>query len=323
MSSFPFRACEETPVFLAPMAGFTDACFRKLCREQGCTWTVTEMVSAKGLLYGSAKTAELLQTAPEERPVVMQLFGREPRLVAEAARRIADEHGPALAAIDLNFGCPAPKITGNGEGSALMLEPALCGRLVEAVSAACSVPVSVKIRKGFDHKHENAVEVARICEESGACMVSVHGRTREQRYTGHADWNCVAAVKAAVRIPVIGNGDVCSGADAVRLKALSGCDGLMIGRAALGNPWIFSEVRAALAGEPYTPPDAETRMRLAIRHARMTVEAKGPHGVIELRKHLARYISGKREAAALRARLNTAKTLGQIEEILLDTCEKR
>lgn len=323
MSGFPFRESGETPVFLAPMAGFTDVCFRTLCREQGCTWTVTEMVSAKGLLYGSMKTADLLQTAPQERPVVMQLFGREPERMAEAARRIVDEHGPALAAIDLNFGCPAPKITGNGEGSALMLEPVLCGQIVEAVAAACSVPVSVKIRKGFDHAHENAAEVARICEESGACMVSVHGRTREQRYTGHADWNCVAEVKATVHIPVIGNGDVCSGADAVRFHTLSGCDGLMVGRAALGNPWIFAEIRAALAGEPYAPPDAQTRMRLAIRHAHMTVEAKGPYGVIELRKHLARYISGKREAASLRARLNTAKTLEQIEEILLDTCDAR
>ena len=197
------------------MAGFTDAPFRLLCREQGCDHTVTEMVSAKGLLYGSGRTATLLFTLPAEGPVSMQLFGREPAVLAEAARRIEGEHGDALAAIDLNFGCPAPKITGNGEGSALMREPALCGRIVAAVAAAVRVPVTVKLRKGFDAAHNNAVEVARICEEAGAAMITVHGRTREQRYAGQADWDCVAAVAAQVRVPVVGNGDVASGTDAL------------------------------------------------------------------------------------------------------------
>lgn len=310
------------------MAGFSDVPFRMLCREQGCDWTVTEMVSAKGLLYGSDKTAMLLKTAPEERPVVVQLFGREPALLAEAARRICAEYNPAgerpgVAAIDLNFGCPAPKITGNGEGSALLLEPELCKTIVSAVAVAVDVPVTVKLRKGFDAAHINAVEIARICEDSGAALITVHGRTTEQRYTGHSDWDCVAAVKAAISVPVIGNGDVCSGADARRMLERTGCDGLMIGRGALGNPWIFAEIKAALAGGAYTPPDMHARMNLALRHARMTVEEKGDYGIIELRKHLARYISGRREAAALRARLNSAKTLEQIEEILLDTCGAR
>ena len=323
MSAFPFRQANEPPVVLAPMAGFSDVAFRLLCREQGCDWTVTEMVSAKGLLYGSDRTAQLLRTAPAEGAVVMQLFGREPALLAEAARRIEGEHGAALAAIDLNFGCPAPKIAGNGEGSALLLEPALCGRIVAAVAAAVRVPVTVKLRKGYDAAHVNAVEVARICEGEGASLVTVHGRTREQRYTGHADWACIAAVAAAVSVPVVGNGDVRSGADALRLLRETGCAGVMVGRGALGNPWIFAEIRAALSGRPYTPPDDAARMQMALRHARMTVEDKGAHGVIELRKHLARYLSGRRDAAALRARLNTASTLGQIEEILLDTCGAR
>lgn len=320
MSAFPFLQSDLPPVFLAPMAGFTDAPFRLLCREQGCDHTVTEMVSAKGLLHGSERTAALLFTLPAEGPVSMQLFGREPAVLAEAARRIEGEHGDALAAIDLNFGCPAPKITGNGEGSALMREPALCGRIVAAVAAAVRVPVTVKLRKGFDAAHNNAVEVARICEEAGAAMITVHGRTREQRYAGQADWDCVAAVAAQVRVPVVGNGDVASGTDALRRLRQSGCAGVMVGRAALGNPWIFAEIRAALTGAAYTPPDGAARMALALRHARMTVETKGEHGVIELRKHLARYVAGRREAAALRVRLQTARTFGQIEQILLDTC---
>ena len=226
----PFADEALPPVYLAPMAGFTDAPFRLLCREQGCGHTVTEMVSAKGLLFGSARTGALLDTLPGEGRVTVQLFGRDPAALAEAARRIEGERGAALEAIDLNFGCPAPKITGNGEGSALMREPALCGRIVAAVAAAVRVPVTAKLRKGFDAAHENAVEVARICADSGAAMLTVHGRTREQRYGGLADWGCVAAVAAAVRVPVIGNGDIASGVQALRRLSESGCAGVMVGR---------------------------------------------------------------------------------------------
>ena len=216
--------------------GFTDAPFRLLCREQGCGHTVTEMVSAKGLLFGSARTGALLDTLPGEGRVTVQLFGRDPAALAEAARRIEGERGAALEAIDLNFGCPAPKITGNGEGSALMREPALCGRIVAAVAAAVRVPVTAKLRKGFDAAHENAVEVARICADSGAAMLTVHGRTREQRYGGLADWGCVAAVAAAVRVPVIGNGDIASGVQALRRLSESGCAGVMVGARGAGQP---------------------------------------------------------------------------------------
>lgn len=315
----PFADEALPPVYLAPMAGFTDAPFRLLCREQGCGHTVTEMVSAKGLLFGSARTGALLDTLPGEGRVTVQLFGRDPAALAEAARRIEGERGAALEAIDLNFGCPAPKITGNGEGSALMREPALCGRIVAAVAAAVCVPVTAKLRKGFDAAHENAVEVARICADSGAAMLTVHGRTREQRYGGLADWGCVAAVAAAVRVPVIGNGDIASGAQALRRLSESGCAGVMVGRAALGNPWIFAEIRAALSGAAYTPPDEAARTAMALRHARMAAAYGGERALIELRKHLARYVGGRRAAASLRARLQTARTLGQIEEILLDT----
>ena len=277
------------------------------------------------LLYGSDKTASLLETAIEERPAAIQLFGREPDLIAEAIRRISGEHAGdgSIAAFDINFGCPAPKITGNGEGSALMLEPELIGRIVEAAAKASSVPLTVKIRKGFDADHINAVEVAKIAEDNGAAMITVHGRTREERYMGHADWSCTAAVKAAVKVPVIGNGDILSGADALRMFKQTGCDGLMVGRGALGNPWIFREIEAALLGEDYTPPTQKERVEVAIRHAHMTVAQKGPHGVIELRKHLVKYITGKREAGAMRAKLNLAKTLEEIEEILLDTIAAR
>ncbi len=233
------------------------------------------------------------------------------------AARIVEQAKPDI--LDLNFGCPAPKITGNGEGSALMRAPALCGRIVAAVAAAVRVPVTAKLRKGFDAAHENAVEVARICADSGAAMLTVHGRTREQRYGGLADWGCVAAVAAAVRVPVIGNGDIASGEQALRRLSESGCAGVMVGRAALGNPWIFAEIRAALSGAAYMPPDEAARTAMALRHARMAAAYGGERALIELRKHLARYVGGRRAAASLRARLQTARTLGQIEEILLDT----
>lgn len=314
---------QDVPLLLAPMAGFSDMSFRVLCKSLGCDLTVTEMVSAKGLFYGSRKTAELLETDPAERPVVMQIFGREPEIMADMAQRLAERYGEALLAIDINMGCPAPKITGNGEGSALMREPLLAGHIVETVAKKAGVPVTVKIRKGYDARHENAAEIARIAEDSGAAAITVHGRTREQMYAGCADYAAIAAVRAAVKIPVIGNGDVRDGDGALRLLRQTRCDGIMIGRGALGNPFVFSEVRAALRGETYTPPTWAERMETAVRHTRMTAANKGERGILELRKHIVYYLSGIPGAARLRTRLQNAETAEEMAQILLDTCNPR
>lgn len=314
---------QDVPLLLAPMAGFSDMSFRVLCKSLGCDLTVTEMVSAKGLFYGSQKTAELLETDPAERPVVMQIFGREPEIMADMAQRLAERYGEALLAIDINMGCPAPKITGNGEGSALMREPLLAGHIVETVAKKAGVPVTVKIRKGYDARHENAAEIARIAEDSGAAAITVHGRTREQMYAGCADYAAIAAVRAAVKIPVIGNGDVRDGDGALRLLRQTRCDGIMIGRGALGNPFVFSEVRAALRGEAYTPPTWAERMETAVRHTRMTAANKGERGILELRKHIVYYLSGIPGAARLRTRLQNAETAEEMAQILLDTCNPR
>ena len=314
---------QDVPLLLAPMAGFSDMSFRVLCKSLGCDLTVTEMVSAKGLFYGSRKTAELLETDPAERPVVMQIFGREPEIMADMAQRLAERYGEALLAIDINMGCPAPKITGNGEGSALMREPLLAGHIVETVAKKAGVPVTVKIRKGYDARHENAAEIARIAEDSGAAAITVHGRTREQMYAGCADYAAIAAVRAAVKIPVIGNGDVRDGDSALRLLRQTRCDGIMIGRGALGNPFVFSEVRAALRGETYTPPTWAERMETAVRHTRMTAANKGERGILELRKHIVYYLGGIPGAARLRTRLQNAETAEEMAQILLDTCNPR
>lgn len=298
----------EFPILLAPMAGVTDLSYRALCKELGCDFTYTEMVSAKGLYYGGPGSAALLETAPAERPCGVQLFGREPKLMAEVARRLCEGNRGELALIDINMGCPAPKITGNGEGSALMLEPALAGRIIEAVVKAGSLPVTVKFRKGFDENHVNALEFARMAEGSGAAMVALHGRTRTQMYGGKADWDIIAAVKASLSIPVIGNGDVFSGADALAMRAHTGCDGIMIGRGAQGNPFIFREIKAALKGQPYTPPSERERLDMAMEHIRRAVAHKGARAVVEMRKHAAWYLRGVRGAAALRVLVNAAST---------------
>ncbi len=310
------------PLLLAPMAGFTDMSFRTLCKRHGADVTVTEMVSAKGLHYGSDKSRELLETAEEERPVMMQLFGRDPAIMADTAKRLVQAYGGAILAIDVNMGCPAPKITGNGEGSALMKEPELAGRIVEAMAKSVPVPVTVKMRKGYDAHSENAVAFAKRLEACGAAMLTVHGRTREAMYGGEADLAAIAAVKAAVRIPVVGNGDV-KDAESARAMRETGCDGIMIGRGALGNPWVFQEVRAALSGRTYTPPDWQERMETAAEHIRATVSHKGERGVLELRKHIVCYLAGVRGAAQLRTRLQAATSAEEMAEILLDTCRQR
>lgn len=307
----------STPLlFLSPMAGFTDAAFRLLCREQGADMSTTEMISAKALCYENARTEALLHALPEEGPLCVQLFGREPDVMAEAVERVQAEMGAFLWAVDLNMGCPAHKIVRNGEGSALMLQPALAARIVCACVAAARVPVTVKIRKGWDEKNVNAVDFARRMAGAGAALVTVHGRTRFEQYGGKADRDVVRAVREAVDIPVVGNGDVVSGIDALDLLNTTGCAGLAVGRGALGNPWIFAEIKAALAGKTYTPPTNKERAEMAIRHAELVLAQKGPHGLVELRKHLGFYLRGTKGAAERRARLQEAKTIEEIRQIL-------
>lgn len=303
------------PLCLAPMAGFTDGIFRLLCREQGADMAVTEMVSAKGLYFGGAATASLLRADAADRPLLVQLFGREPEIMSAMCLRAADALGGALIAIDLNMGCPAPKITGNGEGSALMNDLPAAARVIEACAAHSPVPVTVKFRAGWDEAHINAVPFARMCEQSGAALITLHPRTRAQQYAGKADWRLIADVKAAVHVPVFGSGDIRTGADVLRLRAETGCDGAMIGRAALGDPFVFAEMRAALDGRPYTPPTAAARRETMLRHAEAVAAEKGAHGIVELRKHLAFYLRGVPGAAALRARLNTCETLSELRAI--------
>lgn len=302
-------------VCLAPMAGFSDRTFRLLCRERGADLVVSEMISAKGLLFMSEKTRALYLPEKGDAPYAVQLFGSEPETLAKAVAIVERDLGEQLLSIDLNMGCPAPKIAGNGDGSALMRDPALAGRIVRAVADAAHVPVSVKFRKGWDAAHENAVEFARVCEANGASYLTIHGRTREQMYSGVADRACMARVKQAVRIPVIANGDVHSAASALDTLRETGCDGVMLGRGALGNPFVFEEIVCALEGRPYTPPTWEERRETAMRHARMALAEKGDHAIVELRKHLAFYLRGIHDAAKLRTRINSCKTLEELEQI--------
>lgn len=314
-----FDGIDRPLLLLAPIAGYTDIAFRTICRAQGCDLAFTEMVSAKGLLYGSVRTADYLRLGDEEPRIGVQLFGHEPDVLAAAAKRVCDALGDRLACIDLNMGCPAPKIVSNGDGSALLKTPALAGRIVSAVVRASRVPVTVKFRKGFDDGENCAVPFAVIMEESGAAAVTVHPRTRAQQYGGTADWSVIRAVKDAVSIPVIGNGDVTDGASALRMLNETGCDGVMIARGALGNPWVFAEIRAALMGEPYTAPTDRERFELAVRHAERITAEKGDHGLIELRKHIPYYIRGTRCAGKLRQKLNSVQSVPELRHLLLDS----
>ncbi len=315
--SFPYPS--NMPILLAPMAGYTDIVFRALCVSFGCDLTYTEMVSAKGLSFGNAKTADYLTLGDNEASVAVQLFGHEPDLLADVAKEVCDKLGERLCCIDLNMGCPAQKIVSNGDGSALMRTPALAGAIVEAVKKASAVPVTVKFRKGWDG--DTCVSFAKVLEEHGADAITLHPRTRVQQYEGTADRSAIAAVKAAVSIPVIGNGDITSGQSAKEMLERTHCDGLMVGRGALGRPWIFREIKAALRGEPYAPPTVEERLRIALEHAERIEAQKGAHGLVELRKHLPRYLVGMRNAASLRVRLNEAKSVSEIRQLLLDSAK--
>lgn len=299
---------------LAPMAGVTDRAFRELCMGYGAAYCVSEMVSAKGLIMSDRKTAELLAISDNERPMAIQLFGYEPEVLAQAAR-IAAQQNPA--AIDINMGCPAPKIAGNHSGSALMKDPALCGRIVETVAKAVDIPVTVKIRKGWDSSSVNAVEVARACESAGAQMIAVHGRTREQMYAPPADWDIIAAVKNAVSVPVIGNGDIYSAKDAMMMLEKTGCDLVMVGRGSLGNPWIFREINSQYDLErPVSPPGIYERMTVMNRHIEKLCLYKGENvGMREARKHTAWYMRGIKSAAKLRVMCGELRTLSDMKEL--------
>ena len=278
---------------LAPMAGITDAAMRCLCREQGAAWAVSEMLSAKGWVFSGGRNKNAAE---------LQLFGSEPEYVAEAARRL---EGAGFQFFDLNFGCPAPKITGNGEGSAMMRDPASIGAVVRALSDATRLPVTAKIRSGWDEASVNAVEVARVCEDNGARAIAVHARTRAQQYSGSADWRVIGAVKRAVSVPVFGNGDVRSGADAVRMLNETGCDAVLVGRAAQGNPWIFREIAAALRGESVAPPTPRERAEMAMRHYRLEETLYGEKAaVLQMRKHIAWYVHGLKGASRFRSSVN-------------------
>ncbi len=306
------------PVLLAPMAGYTDIAFRALCTRFGCDLTCTEMVSAKGLLYGSVRTAEYLHLGADEPYIAVQLFGHEPEVLAAAVRRVCRALGNRLCCIDLNMGCPAPKIVSNGDGSALLKDPELAGKLVSAAVQSSSVPITVKMRMGWDADANVAIPFAYIMEENGAAALTVHPRTRAQQYSGTADWSVIRAVKQAVSIPVIGNGDVTDGASAKAMLEQTGCDGIMVARGALGNPWIFAEIKAALENRPYSPPTDRERFLIAIEHAERIVAEKGEHGLVELRKHIPYYIRGTRNAKELRQKVNAVQTVAQLRDLLLD-----
>lgn len=307
----------DNPLILAPMAGVTDLAFRQLCKEQGCGLVCTEMVSAKALLYKNKNTRELLEVTPKERPVSLQLFGSDPDILSSMAKKL--EEGP-YDIFDVNMGCPVPKVVNNGEGSALMKNPKQVEAILSAMVKALDKPVTVKFRRGFDETHVNAVEIARIAESCGVAAVAVHGRTREQYYSGHADWDIIRQVKEAVKIPVIGNGDIFTPEDGARMLDETGCDGLMIARGAKGNPWIFKRILHYLeTGEHMERPSQEEVKRMMLRHARMQVEIKGEiAGIREMRKHVAWYTAGVPHSSALRDAVNHVETLDELEKMIED-----
>ena len=314
MSQFDFLS---KGAMLAPMAGVTDMPFRVICHEMGCPMATSEMLSAKGYLLsprGNRATAQLLAVSPgEEGAVALQIFGHEPDIMARAAEELTRDGRYAM--LDINMGCPVPKIVGNGEGSALMRDPVQAARIIAAVAKASHVPVTVKMRLGFEAGSEAYLLLGQLAQESGASMITLHARTRSQFYEGHADWSAIRRLKQRVSIPVVGNGDVTCADDALRMLEETGCEGVAVGRAAQGNPWIFGQIADAMAGKTPRIPSPREKLDVLLRHARMLAQLKGEAvAVREMRRHVVCYVRGMRDAARLRAQVNTLLTLEQLEE---------
>lgn len=310
---------KQVPLYLAPMAGITDKLFRRICMDHGCDVSTTEMISAQGLLTApkDARAYQFLLERDEgEGALIAQIFGKDPQYMEDAARKLTDMG--RFSGIDINMGCPAPKVTGGGSGSALMKTPELAAQIIRHVCHGTLLPVTVKIRLGWDENSINAVEMAKIAEDCGACAVTVHGRTRQQHYSGEANWEEIAKVKAAVGIRVIANGDVVDADSARRILETTGCDGIAVGRGALGNPWLFAEIKACLAGVQYEAPSYQAVVAQAMAHARSMVDWKGErNGVMEMRKHFGWYISTRRGARKIRTAINLAESLDEVENLLL------
>lgn len=305
----------DNDVFLAPMAGVTDLPFRLICKELGCGLLFTEMINAKALCFDDQKTKKMLNILEEELPVAIQIFGSEPEYMGRAAK-ILNEYPNAI--LDINMGCPAPKVIKNGDGSALMRNPELARKVLNAVVSNSEKPVTLKIRKGWDSESENALEIAKIAQEEGISALTIHGRTREQYYSGKADWNIIKTLKDELDIPVIGNGDVCSIEDAIEMKKLTNCDAIMIGRGAQGNPWIFKEIDHYLkTGEKLAKPTKSEKIETAIKHIELSVKEHGEYvAVREMRKHIGWYIKGMKNSARYRDEINKMEEVKDVIEAL-------